>query len=190
MPVVPTQVCCITGCSGSRTTQELHAQELHAQAPRPFRIHRTPVQSSCSPLLSCPSKQGCRQQAAATAAESPLACASLPSLPCTAWEPGAGRLHPGRTLPAMAAAASRRVAQGSWSCHSPDVQPSCGGTAAKQHQQRLGPGGSSACCQNDSSDTQPIPDMLQSCTQGRRLWEQAVGLINCPTCHKSCHSVG
>lgn len=57
--------------------------------------------------------------------------------------------------------------------HLPVTSQTCNphvmGEQPSSHQERLGPGGSCGCCQNNSSDTQPAPCALQSCTQGRRL---------------------
>lgn len=111
--MVSRQACCITGCSGSRTVQK-----LQAQAPQPHWLPCTSTQLSCSLLLSCPSNQGCREQAAATAAESPSGCASLPELPCMAQEPGG---EP---------AAPQRSASSNGSCSQP---PFCPGVICLSH---------------------------------------------------------
>lgn len=69
--------------------------------------------------------------------------------------------------------------------------PHVTGEQPSSHQEGLGPGGSCGCCQNNPSDTQPVPYTLQSRTQGEGgSWEQAAGLINCPICHKSLRSIG
>lgn len=109
------QVCCITGCSGSRTAQELHAQELHAQAAAaPASLHTGAVKSH--PVLSCSSERGCGERAAAPAAERVLR--PVPR--------GLRSLHGSGTATGPAAPQCFQQwqllpAQGSFSCHIPDV---------------------------------------------------------------------
>lgn len=57
--------------------------------------------------------------------------------------------------------------------HLPVTSQTCNphamGEQPSSHQERLGPGGSRVCCQNNSSEAQPVPYALQSRTRGRTL---------------------
>lgn len=124
---------------------------------------------SRSLLLSCPSKQGCGEQAATTAAKSfRLRLATSPPLDSLGTGRRAGcklnklfwqwQLLPAAILP-----------RGHLPVTSQTCNPHVMGEQPSSHQERLRPGGSCSCCQNSSSDTQPVPSALQSCTQGSRL---------------------
>lgn len=93
-----------------------------AGAPWPHWLPCTLAQLSHSPLLSWPSRQGCRERAAATAAESfsPHLAAFVP-LRGLGSRSRAGCTLDERALPAMAAAPRRHFARGSFVCHIPDT---------------------------------------------------------------------
>ena len=150
-------------------------QEHCAQAPSQRWLRCTPAQVSPSLLLSCPSKQGCREQAATTAAKL-FSLRLATSLPLDGL--GTGRragckldelFRQWQLLPAAI------LPRGHLPVTSQTCNPHVMGEQPSSHQERLGPGGSCGCCQNNSSDTQPVPYMLQSCTQGRRLLGTACG---------------
>lgn len=151
--------------SMSRTVQD-HCAWL---APEQRWLRCTPAQVSRSLLLISPSKRGCREQAATTAAKSFSLClATSPLLDSLGRGRRAGcelneifwqwQLLPAAILP-----------RGHLPVSSQTCNPHVMGEQPSSHQEKLRPGGSCGCCQNSSSDTQPVPSALQSCTQGSRL---------------------
>lgn len=156
-----------------------------------------PCTATCSSQLrSCPSKQ------AATAAAKWLSLCLATSFPPDGL--GAGR-RAGCKLDALSQQwqllPAAILPRGHFPVTSQTCNPPVTGEQPSSHGERLGPGGSCGCCQNDSPDTWPGPGTLQSCTRGRRLLgtdcrpdkssdlPQKPALHRTSTCFLHCHHV-
>lgn len=164
MPTVRSRTRCTADRSGGRAGGLSRQREQRHGGARARRLRRTPAQVSHSLLRSCSGKRG-RCQGGRIGS----ACASLPPVPGTAREQGgepAARLNAlfrqWQLLPAAI------LPRGHLPVTSQTCNPRAMGEQPSSRQEGLGPGGSRGCCQNNSSNTQPLPSTLQSGTRGRR----------------------